>query len=87
MRLIKFYTTWCNPCKILTPILNKVCGELGVDLVEVNAEEDSKTVEHFNVAGVPTIILVDEDYEEIRRHMGIITEKHLVEWISMGEWK
>jgi len=85
MKLIKFYTTWCEPCKVLTPILNKVCDELSIELVNINAETDYWSIGKFNIAGVPTLILLDDDNKELKRHVGIITEKHLVEWMRIGE--
>lgn len=78
MELIKFSATWCAPCKVLTNMLRNFKE---VPLKNVDIENDTELVKKYNVRKVPTMVLVDENGEELWRHVGVISEEDLVEKI------
>lgn len=60
--LIDFYTDWCQPCKMMAPILKEVASELGDDVtvVKINAETNPDAAIRYQVRGVPTLVLIKE---------------------------
>jgi len=56
--VLDFWAEWCGPCKALTPVLEKVCGEYagkGVVLAKVNVDEDQFIAAQFQVRSIPTV--------------------------------
>ena len=78
MKILKFYTPTCMPCKMVGKILDK----MGLEVEEVNALEDSEKVDLYNICSTPTLIFLGEDGKEVGRTMGLVTESKIREIIS-----
>lgn len=68
MKLIKFGASWCLPCKNLESRLKKT--NLTIDLTSYDVEEEVELTEKWKVRNVPTVILVDENDNEVKRWVG-----------------
>ena len=68
MKILKFYATWCGPCKQQAEILKQLDG---VEVQSVNIEENEELVDKFKIRSVPTIIILKNN-EEVYRHVGLI---------------
>lgn len=79
--LVDFYTTWCGPCKLQTPVLETLSVEMeDVVFTKVNAE-DSKVADKYNVRSVPTLIIF-KDGKEISRKEAFTTKATLEKWLA-----
>jgi putative thioredoxin len=58
--IIDFWADWCEPCKNLMPILEKLANEYGnkVILAKVNCDEQQAIAAQFGVRNLPTVMLV-----------------------------
>ena len=54
---IYFSAEWCQPCKILGPIMEQVAKQVPVN--KVNVDYDVTLTKQYNVTSVPTVVLVD----------------------------
>lgn len=55
--IVDFWAPWCAPCRLLTPILERVvASSTGVRVVKVNIDENHGLAERFNIKAVPTLI-------------------------------
>lgn len=77
--LVDFYANWCGPCKMLSPILEKVSNE--VKILKVNIDEYQDLAREYKVMSIPTLILFDKQ-KEIKRNIGFIPENKLKEFIK-----
>lgn len=68
MKLIKFSASWCMPCRNLESRLSKL--DLTIDLFSYDVEEEVDLTEEWKVRNVPTVILVDDDNNEVKRWVG-----------------
>lgn len=75
MKIIKFYSDTCGPCKVLDSNLKKA----GIEYVSIDANSDSSLVEKYKIRAVPTLIKEDNGVE-LSRHVGIMTEEQLKNW-------
>lgn len=58
--LVDFFATWCGPCQMLTPVLEKFDEEENeIKIVKVNIDEETKLAIENGVQVVPTLILYD----------------------------
>jgi putative thioredoxin len=59
--VLDFWAEWCGPCKALTPVLEKVCGEYadkGVMLAKLNVDEEQFIASQFQVRSIPTVYAI-----------------------------
>ena len=57
--LVDFGAVWCNPCKMLDPLVEQLAGEWGdkVKVVKVDVDYNPNLAMQYQVMGVPTLIL------------------------------
>ena len=58
--LVDFWATWCGPCKMLGPVLEKVAAEVGdtAIIAKVNVEEAQEIAAKFGVRSIPAIFIL-----------------------------
>jgi len=58
--MIDFYADWCQPCKMVAPILDELQAEYGEKLViyKVNTEEQQELAAVFGVQSIPSLLFV-----------------------------
>lgn len=59
--LIDCWAPWCPPCKMIAPILEELNQEYELKIVKVNADENEDFIEQYEVLGLPTILLFQDN--------------------------
>lgn len=59
--LVDFFATWCGPCKMLTPELEKLAEDMGdkVAIVKVDIDKSPELARQFDVFSVPTLFVFE----------------------------
>ncbi|MBM3125499.1 MAG: thioredoxin [Chloroflexi bacterium] len=57
--LVDFTATWCQPCKMIEPIVKQLAGEWDgkVKVVKLDADQNPNIMMQYGVLGIPTLIL------------------------------
>lgn len=56
--LVDFFATWCGPCKMLAPIVEKLAEEVAsVKVVKVDVDEESELAIRFGISSIPTLLM------------------------------
>ncbi|QHI69979.1 thioredoxin [Tichowtungia aerotolerans] len=81
--LVDFWAPWCGPCKMQTPILDKVAEAVGDKAVvaKVNVDENSSLAAEFGVRSIPTL-LVFKDGKKVQDFVGVQQENTLVDALT-----
>ena len=84
--LVDFFATWCEPCSMLAPILEKVAEELKdkVVLMKANLDDAPQTAGKFGVEKIPTVILF-KDGNPISGFVGLASEASIRDWIGKAD--
>jgi thioredoxin 1 len=55
--VVDFHATWCMPCKMLAPVLEKVAADFAsrVKVVKVDVDEAPELAAKYQIQGVPTL--------------------------------
>lgn len=61
--LIDFYADWCQPCKIVAPILEELQEEYGDDLViyKIDTEAQQELAAIFGIRNIPSLLFIPKD--------------------------
>ena len=84
--LVDFYADWCGPCRMMTPILERVAKEVSgkATIAKIDIDEAQKVTSTFQVTSVPTLILFHEG-KEIGRLVGLRDADTVKEFIFSAQ--
>jgi thioredoxin len=74
--ILKFSADWCQPCKMLTPILEKISNEKNISVYEINVDNEYKLAEKFNIKSIPTIFFISKT-GNINSYIGSASETQI----------
>lgn len=76
--LVDFFATWCGPCKMLSPELERVES---VNVVKVDIEELKEATAQHGIMSVPTLLLF-KDGKAVARISGYLPKEAIEEWVA-----
>lgn len=80
--LIDFYADWCAPCKMMSPVVEKIAEEhQNVSVYKVNVDEESELAIKYSVMSIPTFIII-KNGEEVNRISGALAKSELEELLK-----
>jgi thioredoxin 1 len=88
MKLIDFWAEWCQPCKMMNPIIDEIEKEYPELIIErVNVDEDIQKSKDLLVTSIPTYILLDEEGKEIKRVVGAMPKFRFLNELGINDFK
>ncbi|GAC1534014.1 MAG: thioredoxin [Ramlibacter sp.] len=81
--LVDFWATWCGPCKVIGPILEKLETEYAgrFKLVKIDSDQEQQLSAAFGIRSIPTCILLMNG-QPVDGFMGALTEGKLREFLD-----
>ena len=80
--LVKFGAKWCQPCKVLAPVLEKLAkNNPDLVVVEVDIDEEEELTQEFGIRGVPTVVVV-KNRKQHSKHIGVTNEATLLDMLK-----
>jgi thioredoxin 1 len=69
--LVDFWAQWCNPCKMIGPILDQLADEYAgrIKIGKVNVDEEGDLAGQHNITSIPALIIY-KDGQIIRQETG-----------------
>lgn len=81
--VLDVFATWCGPCQLMAPELEKVAEKMGdkVRFFKIDADEEPVVSETLQVRGLPTLMLIN-DMSVVCRAEGALMENELEQLID-----
>lgn len=77
-KVLEFYASWCQPCKMLKPLIEKAKTEYGdkIDFVSYNVDDPKteKLINDYEVSPIPTLIFLGPDNQVLSYSIGFSGE-------------
>ena len=82
--IVQFSASWCNPCKILLPIMKEISDEMSdkLNFFYMDIDDAPSTGVLYNIRGVPTLIQFDEKGEQKAVKVGGTTKSDVISFIT-----
>lgn len=77
--LVDFFATWCQPCKMMHPVLERVKHELGdkIRIIKIDVDKHQQTAYQYGIRSVPTLMIF-KNGKILWRQSGSMTEANLI---------
>lgn len=77
--LVDFFATWCQPCKMMHPILKQVKDVLGdrIRIIKIDVDTHSALASKYQIQSVPTLMLFRKG-EVLWRTSGVMQKAELL---------
>lgn len=85
--LVDFWASWCPPCKMMQPLVDRLHQEYkgAADVVSINIDQNPQAASDYKISGVPTFVCFSDGHE-VARKTGALTENQLRKMIAaVGE--
>ncbi len=81
--LVDFFADWCPPCKMLSPILEKLEAEFGANVIfaKINVDESPITAQKYGINPIPTVILFKAG-NATASFVGLMPEIEIKNWLE-----
>lgn len=72
--IVDFYADWCQPCRMIAPILEEIAKENpDIYVYKVNIDDCPDVAEAYNVVSIPTLLFIPMEGEP-KREVGAMTK-------------
>ena len=77
--LVDMYATWCGPCKMQSPIIDKITDEQGenIKVAKIDIDEAPEIAEKYGVMSIPTLLIIKNG--EVAKQFVGLTKKEDIE--------
>ena len=80
--LVDFFATWCPPCQMLAPVLEKISeSRAGYNIAKINIDNNQELAIKYEVEAVPTMIIFKEG-KVVDKIVGYIEEDKIIDEMS-----
>ena len=78
--LIYFWSTWCGPCKMMTPVVEELATEKEgtIKVCKVNVDDEPDLAQKFNIMSIPTFVAIKEG-KVVGTSVGVQTKQQILE--------
>jgi len=77
--LVDFYATWCQPCKVQSPVLMDLSSSMNekIKIIKIDVDKNPDVARLYQIQGVPTLAIF-KNGKIIWRNSGVHSKQQLI---------
>ena len=80
--LIDFWASWCNPCRMLSPVVDEIAEETpSIKVGKVNVDEQPELAQKFDVMSIPMLV-VFKDGKAVNNSVGVQPNGNILDMLK-----
>jgi len=77
LTVVDFWASWCGPCRLLSPIVEELAGEMtDVNFAKVNVDDEPDLANRYNINAIPTLVIL-KGGAQVAQSVGLKTKEEL----------
>ncbi len=77
LTVVDFWASWCGPCRLLSPIVEELAGEMPeVNFAKVNVDDEPDLANRFGINAIPTLVFL-KGGTQVAQSVGLKTKEEL----------
>lgn len=81
--LVDFWATWCSPCQMQGPIVDKIADEFEgkAGVAKIDVDENNEVASKYGVRSIPTLVIF-KDGEAVETMVGVQSKEVLTDKLN-----
>lgn len=81
--LLDFWASWCGPCKMVSPIVDKVSEEVKgkAKVGKINVDEEQELARSFNIMSIPTLMVINNG-KLVKQSVGVMSKEEILNMLK-----
>ena len=81
--LIDYWAEWCQPCKMIAPVLDEIATEYSdrLKVVKLNIDDNPQTPPKYGIRGIPTLMVFKNGQVEATK-VGAVSKAQLTAFLD-----
>jgi thioredoxin 1 len=83
--LLDFWAPWCGPCRMLSPVVDKIAESLGskAKVGKINVDEETELASHFKIMSIPTLVVIKNGII-VHNSVGVVSSDKILEMLAVS---
>ena len=80
--LIDFWAGWCGPCRMVSPVIEQIAGEITtVKVGKINIDEQPELAQKYGIMSIPTLIIF-KNGKPVEKSVGVQPKSVIMNMIN-----